>query len=110
MATKNKTTVENSDTVEPVEVEFNSMAGAHLLKPAKRLMPHEILRLQNAVSRISEAGFNAETVADFLELIDQRFTVDFNAWAEFCINEASQEDVLNLVMAYVGEVGKEKLS
>lgn len=109
---KKTTTVETVETAETVvEVEFKDMPGAHLLKPVKRFMPREVVRLQGAVEKLRETGHtNLEAIADFLEYIDTHCVVDSDAWVEFCTNKATTGEVLDLATAYVNEMGKEKLS
>lgn len=91
---------------------LEEVEGHDLLLPPHALRPSKRMRLVAAVEPVinGQAGESdmITIMAGIMEAMEDGGIVkDMGAWSDF-FDEAALEDVVNLVLAYVGEVGGAK--
>ncbi|HIY94943.1 MAG TPA: hypothetical protein H9821_04670 [Candidatus Rothia avicola] len=118
-----------AEIAEARQLRFDELDNAHLLKPFSKLKASDSVRLINRLKGALDIGafasiFDGEDempltfseelekidfdgVGDLIEYIDERYVEDREGWDAFNIAENFQ-DVMQLCLAYVGEMGKGK--
>ena len=91
---------------------LEELEGHELLLPPHALRPSKRIRLMAAVEPVinGQVGENdmITIMADIMEAMEDSGVVkDMDAWISF-FDKAGLEDIVNLVLAYVGEAGGAK--
>lgn len=91
---------------------LEEVEGHELLLPPHALRPSKRMRLMSAVEPVINGKVTEDdmitVMADIMETLEDSGVVkDMGAWSAF-FDEAGLEDIVNLVLAYVGEAGGAK--
>lgn len=91
---------------------LDEVEGHDLLLPPHALRPSKRLRLMSAVEPVINGNVGEDDMitimANIMETLEDSGVVkDMDAWGKF-FDEAGLEDVVNLVLAYVGEASGAK--
>ena len=108
-----------AEVVAEAQERFDEVEGHELLRPLSKVKGSDQTRLMARLQRLGlldEAGDDAgqggiadldlDEVADLIDYISERFALDSAEFDEFTCGEGGFVRALNLVMAYVGEMGK----
>lgn len=98
----------NPEKLPPLE----EVEGRDLLLSPHALRPSKRMRLMSAVEPVINGKATEDdmiaVMADIMEALEDGGVVkDMDAWSSF-FDEAGLEDIVNLVLAYVGEAGGAK--
>lgn len=118
-----------AEIAEARQTRFDELDNAHLLKPFSKLKASDSVRLMNRLKAAIDIGAFAsllegeeekhltlaeelekidfDGVGDLIEFIDEHYVEDREGWDAFNTVNNFQE-VMQLCMAYVGEMGKGK--
>lgn len=118
-----------AEIAEARQTRFDELDNAHLLKPFSKLKAYDGVRLMNRLKAAIDIGAFAsllegeeekhltlaeelekidfDGVGDLIEFIDEHYVEDREGWDAFNTVNNFQE-VMQLCMAYVGEMGKGK--
>ena len=91
---------------------LEEVEGHDLLLPPHALRPSKRMRLMSAVEPVINSKVGEDDMitimADIMETLEDSGVVkDMDAWSDF-FDKAGLEDVVNLVLAYVGEASGAK--
>lgn len=91
---------------------LEEVEGNDLLLPPHALRPSKRMRLMSAVEPVINGKVGEDDMitimADIMETLEDSGVVkDMDAWSDF-FDKAGLEDVVNLVLAYVGEASGAK--
>ena len=108
-----------AEVVAEAQERFDEVEGHELLRPLSKVKGSDQTRLMARLQRLGlldEAGDDAgqggiadldlDEVADLIDYISERFSLDSAEFDEFTCGEGGFVRALTLVMAYVGEMGK----
>ncbi|WP_237237065.1 hypothetical protein [Rothia nasimurium] len=118
-----------AEIAEARQTRFDELDNAHLLKPFSKLKASDGVRLMNRLKAAIDLGAFASVlegeeekhltlaeelenidfdgVGDLIEFIDEHYVEDREGWDAFNVVNNFQE-VMQLCVAYVGEMGKGK--
>ena len=93
------------------ELEFYEIEGHELLKPFSKIKSSDQARLMQRLRVVTgddpeDADIDLDVFADFIDYLEENDVVDAAGWQEFSIGPGALQRTMELVMAYVGEMGK----
>lgn len=94
--------IEGSDLLKP----FSKIKGSDQARMLSRMMKLLGVEDLEQAENVDTSNMDLEEVADFIDWIAERYTVDVEKFEDFTSGKGGMERALNLVMAYAGEVGE----